>query len=198
MNYYLALENFRLVDRNEYYSVNQVLVLDEQYANGSRSLAAARRAGWIKAINEKEAKEQMKKVEASKIKADKNKTVKSEKKEAKQQDKKEQDKKNNESKKVVPNLTVDKLKPSDIADEVIDNKKIQDTVAKRRSERVAKEVDYINSTKKKTEDDNDTKDETKSSIKDAIDKKTKDKVKSRKAKTMKINKKKKKSNKKGK
>lgn len=54
--YYLATENFRLTDRNEQVSVDQVLQYEDQETKTSRSLSAAIRSGWLKRISDEEAK----------------------------------------------------------------------------------------------------------------------------------------------
>ena len=181
MHYYLALENFRLVDKNEYYKVNQVLILDDQYASSSRSLAAAKRAGWIRPIEEKEAKAQMKKLDKAKIQT---KVIESKPKIEQPVENEKKDEKNNVDKaqenkdKVIKNFKVELMKPSDIADDIVDNDKIQDMVTKRREQRQEKETNHVKST---IENQN---------IKDAIDKKTTEKIKNKAKKVFKISRKK--------
>jgi hypothetical protein len=52
---FLVLQRFRLVDRNQYLDQDMLFGPEDEYANTSRSVAAAIKAGWMRRISDEEA-----------------------------------------------------------------------------------------------------------------------------------------------
>lgn len=162
MQYFLAGQNFRLVDQNKYISVGQILKLDDEYASTSRSLAAATRSQWIRRIKESEVEKYQKQWDNSKKKA--------------VEQKKEELKVTTDNGKKIESikekLKVKEMKDSDVADEVIDQNKIIDAAAKRKAQQASQITQTAEITVKVEEAVDKSQD-----IKDAIDKRAREKSK---------------------
>ena len=115
---FMVLQRFRLVDRNQYLDSDMIFSPDDEYANTSRSVAAAIKAGWMKRISDDEA-EKLQKLQMKPIV-----------KEAVARPTSEGVEKPNK-----PPALIEDMKPEDIADEVVgSNEAIINARDKRREE----------------------------------------------------------------
>lgn len=114
---FLVLQRFRLVDRNQYLDQDMLFNPDDEYANTSRSVAAAIKAGWMRRISDEEAE----KLQAKQIKVVKEAAVRPTSESV--------DKPNK------PPALIEDMKPTDIADEIVgSNEAILKARDKRREE----------------------------------------------------------------